>query len=69
MIQLTPDQIRIPDVSFFRSEQLVNGRLPAQAISTIAPDLAVEILSPSNTKSEMDRKLREYCTVGVRLVW
>ncbi len=33
------------------------------------PDLAVEILSQSNTAEEMERKLREYFQAGVRLVW
>ena len=69
MIQLRADQVRIPDVAFFRSEQLINGNLPEEAISSVIPDLAVEILSPSNTKNEMDRKLREYFAAGVRLVW
>jgi len=34
-----------------------------------APDLAVEVLSPSNSEKEMQRKLREYFAAGVRLVW
>ena len=34
-----------------------------------APVLAVEVLSPSNTRQEMDRKLRDYFAAGVRLVW
>ena len=33
------------------------------------PDLAVEVLSESNTAEEMARKLREYFAAGVRLVW
>jgi Uma2 family endonuclease len=35
----------------------------------VAPDLAVEVLSESNTKPEIDRKLREYVSAGVGLVW
>ena len=69
MIQLRFDQVRIPDVAFFRAEQLINGNLPDEAISSLIPDLAVEILSTSNTKTEMDQKLREYFAAGVRLVW
>jgi Uma2 family endonuclease len=34
-----------------------------------APDLVVEILSPSNTVIEMDRKFNLYLTVGVREYW
>ena len=33
------------------------------------PDLAVEVLSVSNTRGEMDRKLRDYFAAGVLLVW
>jgi len=32
-------------------------------------DLAVEVLSKSNTKAEMDRKLRDYFAAGVSLIW
>jgi Uma2 family endonuclease len=35
----------------------------------LAPDLAVEVLSEGNTRSEMERKLRDYFFSGVRLVW
>ena len=35
----------------------------------LAPDLAVEVLSESNTRAEMDRKLRDYFAAGVLLVW
>jgi Uma2 family endonuclease len=34
-----------------------------------APDLAVEVISPSNTPEEMKRKLQDYFDAGVRLVW
>ena len=35
----------------------------------IAPDLAVEVISPGNTKAEMERKLKDYFKAGVTLVW
>ena len=38
-------------------------------IPDLYPDLAVEVLSESNTPEEMERKLREYFLAGVRLVW
>ena len=44
-------------------------RLPAGQILDVVPDLAVEILSPTNTKKEMDRKRREYFKGGATLVW
>jgi Uma2 family endonuclease len=61
--------VRIPDVSFISWERLPGGELPDEAIASVVPDLAVEVLSKSNTKPEMKRKLREYFQAGVRLVW
>ena len=40
-----------------------------EAIADLAPDLAVEVISPRNTDKEMDDKLRDYFDAGVRLVW
>ncbi len=69
MIRLTPGQVRMPDVAYYARERLPGGVIPDLAILDIIPDLAVEILSPSNTKREMSRKLREYFAAGVALVW
>jgi Uma2 family endonuclease len=62
-------QIRAPDLAFFSWKRLPKGEFPRDPIGPIAPDLAVEIISKSNTKAEMDRKLREYFEAGVKLVW
>ena len=69
MIRFAPGQVRLPDVAFYRRDRLPGGVIPQQAILDIIPDLVVEILSEGNTKTEMDRKLREYFAAGVRLVW
>jgi Uma2 family endonuclease len=62
--------VRLPDVAFIRWDRLpVPGEYPREPIGGLAPDLAVEILSPSNTRGEMKRKVREYFLAGVRLVW
>jgi Uma2 family endonuclease len=61
--------VRIPDVSYVSWARLPHGRIPRQPIPNLVPDLAVEILSKSNTKKEMGRKLRDYFKSGVRLVW
>jgi Uma2 family endonuclease len=69
-IRLMPGLVRIPDVSFVSWERVpVRGRIPRDAISGLAPDLAVEVLSEGNTEEEMERKLKEYFLSGVRLVW
>ena len=50
---------------------VVNSRIPLtrEAIPTLSPDLAVEVLSESNTTQEIDQKLLEYFQSGTRLVW
>jgi len=62
------DTVRSPDVAFVRAE-----RLPADGIGsgwmTVTPDLVVEILSPSETTSELEEKVRDYRTAGTRLFW
>lgn len=69
MTRLAPGLVRIPDVSFISWKRLPSRRIPRLAMLDFAPDLAVEVLSPSNTAQEMDRKLHDYFAAGVLLVW
>jgi Uma2 family endonuclease len=69
MMRLAPGLVRIPDVSFVSSDRLTNGRTPQESLPDLVPDLAVEVLSRGNTQKEMARKLRDYFSLGVRLVW
>ena len=69
MTRLRPRLVRIPDVSFISWDRIPSGEFPAEPIPDIVPDLAVEVLSESNTKREIARKLQEYFAAGVRLVW
>lgn len=66
MMRLLSGLVRIPDVSFVSWEHLPESY---GAIPPVAPDLAVEVLSESNTPREMERKLREYFEAGTQLVW
>jgi Uma2 family endonuclease len=69
MMRLAPGLVRIPDVSFLFWEHFPNRQLPLEPIPGVFPDLAVEVLSSSNTAQEMARKRRDYFTAGTRLVW
>ena len=69
MMRLSAGLVRIPDVSFVSWDQLPGHRVPRVAIADLAPDLAVEVISPSNTAREMERKLQDFLAAGVRLVW
>lgn len=67
--QIALNLVRIPDVSFFSWARLPDGKLPDEPVPLLVPDLAVEVLSPSNSAAEMTRKIDEYFQAGVRLVW
>lgn len=69
MIRVPANLVRMPDVAFFAWRHFPNRELPDESAPEIAPDLAVEVLSKSNTAREMARKLSEYFSAGVRLVW
>ena len=68
-LRLTSGLLRIPDVSFVSWDRLPGRKKPAGPIPTLALDLAVEVLSASNSKREMKRKVGEYFASGVRMVW
>lgn len=69
MLRLNPRIVRAPDVSFIARSSFPDGKRPTEPIPSIGPDLAVEVLSKSNTKAEMERRVREYFAAGSRLVW
>jgi len=67
--ELMPDLVRIPDAAFTNWDRFPGRRYPAARIPQLAPNLAVEVLSPSNTPREMARKRQDYFAAGVELVW
>jgi Uma2 family endonuclease len=69
MMRLAAGLVRIPDVAFISWERLPDRRVPSEPIPGLAPDIAIEVLSQSNTRREMARKRQEYFAAGVRLVW
>lgn len=69
MLRIVPGRVRLPDVSFVSWDKLPNHELPAEPIADLVPDLAVEVLSASNTRREMENKRREYFQGGAQLVW
>lgn len=63
------DLVRMPDVAFVPYENIPEGADPTTPMPDRIPSLAVEVISRGNTKREMERKLRDYFTAGVKLVW
>ena len=68
-IRFAPGVILEPDVSFTAWGRCPGGAVPTDPIADIVPNLAVEVLSPSNRPGEMPRKLDIYFDGGVELVW
>jgi Uma2 family endonuclease len=69
MSRFRPGLVYIPDVSFVSWNRLPSRQTPSEPIPAIVPELAVEVLSRSNTRKEMKRKLRDYFETGVQVVW
>lgn len=64
------DRERRPDVAFVSFKRWPRERgLPQSRSWAVVPDLAVEILSPTNSADEIADKLEEYFHLGVRQVW
>lgn len=68
-VRLFPGLVRVPDVAFASWDRTPGRRVPTEPIPDLVPDLAIEVLSASNTPREMARKCAEYFQAGVRLVW
>jgi Uma2 family endonuclease len=69
MMRLFTGRVRIPDVAYVSYDRLPGRAVPTVPIPNLSPDLAVEILSESNTEAEIGQKLREYFDSGTRLAW
>lgn len=66
-MRVTATRNRMPDVSFTSWKRLKKTNF--RAVLPMTPDLAVEVLSPSNTRGEIAEKIREYFAGGTKLVW
>ena len=69
MLRLVPGLSRAPDVSFIARGRLKRYKRGGERYPSIGPDLAVEVISKSNTKAEIARKMDEYFAAGTRLAW
>ncbi len=63
-----PGKVRKPDVSFIQLDRLAAGEQPT-GHCRIAPDLAVEVVSPNDLYHEVETKVDEYHAAGTALVW
>jgi len=69
-IRLGEGLVRAPDVTFIPWSAFPDGEPPEdEAYWSVAPGLIVEVLSPGNTRAEIDRKLNEFFAAGCKLAW
>ncbi len=62
-----PDTVRAPDVAFISAARLPEP--PPRGFAELAPDLAVEVLSPDDRPGEVLAKVGDWLNAGARLVW
>jgi len=65
-IERHPDTVRAPDFAFIAAGRLPAGPPPV-AYPDLAPDLIVEVVSPSDTAGKVQEKIEEWLRAGVRL--
>ncbi len=68
VLERGPDTVRAPDVAFVRAERVPKGEA-RRRFAALAPDLAVEVVSPSDRMDDVEEKVEQYLALGVPLVW
>ena len=65
--RLKHDTVREPDISFVRTDRIAS--ITRKGFANGAPDLAVEIISPSDSIRQLMRKVKQYFAAGTHTVW
>ena len=68
LIGRDPDTVRAPDVAFVAAGRLGDGEPPSGFLE-LAPDLAVEVVSPSDSPAAVGGKVQDWLEAGTPLVW
>jgi Uma2 family endonuclease len=68
LLRRDPDTVRAPDAAFISREKMGEGR-PPKKFWPFAPDLAVEVVSPSESAEQVQDRIREWFAAGARAVW
>jgi len=66
--RLAPDTVRAPDVCLVRTSSL-EAMTVVRGAQVGAPDLAVEVVSPSDTARDLNRRVEQYLKAGATAVW
>lgn len=68
VLRRSPDVVRAPDAAFVTRERIPKAGIP-RSYWPLAPDLAVEVPSPSDRRIGIQAKIADYLSSGTRLVW
>ena len=68
LLERDPDTVRAPDASFIHRDHLPSED-PAEAYWPGSPDLAAEVLSPSESVAGVEKKVKDWFDGGALLVW
>jgi Uma2 family endonuclease len=68
LVRRDPDTVRAPDAAFISREKMGEGR-PPKKFWPFAPDLAVEVVSPSEGAEQVQERVRDWFAAGARAVW
>jgi Uma2 family endonuclease len=68
LLETNPDSVRGPDLSYVRKERIPASGIP-KAFWRLAPDVAIECVSPNEAASGVREKVRDYLNAGTLLVW
>lgn len=68
VLHRSPDTVRAPDIAVIARQRYLSLEANSKAMPG-APDLAVEVLSPSNRWSEVHAKVADYLAAGTILIW
>jgi Uma2 family endonuclease len=63
-----PGKVRFPDVALTRKDRLPRGK-PFEGHCIVTPELVVEVVSPNETAGSLQRKIRDYLSAGVPMIW
>lgn len=68
LVARDPDTVRAPDAAFISKERL-SGNRPPKKFWPFAPDLAVEVVSPSETGEQLQERIQDWLFGGAQWVW
>src|SRR6185503_2068946 len=66
-IRHNPDTVRAADIALISRERL--GRCKTEGYLDVAPEIVVEVLSPTDRKGDLAAKIGDYFAAGVLRVW